>query len=171
MDVGFSLKSNLIIHLNHSNRIINEQGMAKIRTMVKTKQGVPHLFRTCTGTGSILEGCTGSGSRCTGTGHRKMTRMCVFLPFFHMLIPKSTQYSINTSKPLQIHLVISFLLKLSFNSPLMNSIELKHAFHSSLIQGLGFTQPIFKKSRVLIKPRTRTNMSLLYITLRTPKHM
>ena len=129
--------------------------MAKIRTLVKTEQGVPHLFHTCTGTGSVLEGCTGTGSRCTGTGHRKMPRMCVFLPFFHMLIPKSTQYSINTSKPLQIHLVISFLLKLSFNTPLMNSIELKHAFYSSLIQGLGFTQPIFKKSRVLIKTKNK----------------
>ena len=127
--------------------------MAKLRTLVKTEQGVPHLFRTCTGTGSVLEGCTGTGSRCTGTGYRKMPRMCVFLPFFHMLIPKSTQYSINTSKPLQIHLVlISFLLKLFFNTLLMNSIELKHAFYSSFIQqGLGFTQPIFKKSRVLIK--------------------
>ena len=139
MDFWFSLKASLIIHLNHSNRIRNEKVMAKIRTLVKTEQGVPHLFRTCTGTGSILEGCTGTGLWCTGTGHRKMPRMCVFLPFFHMLIPKSTQYSINTSKPLQIHLVISFLLKLSFNTPLMNYIEPKHAFYSSLIQGLGFT--------------------------------
>ena len=34
----------LIGHLNHSNRIINEQVMAKIRKLVKTgktKQGVP----------------------------------------------------------------------------------------------------------------------------------
>ena len=145
--------------------------MAKLRTLVKIEQGVPHLFRTCTGTGLVLEGCTGTGSRCTGTGYRKMPRMCVFLPFFHMLIPKSTQYSINTSKPLQIHLVISFLLKLSFNTLLMNSIELKHAFYSSLIQGLGFTQPIFRNLGFLSKPRTRTNMSMLYITLRTPKHM
>ena len=141
MDVWLFLKSILISHLNHSNRIINEQVMTKIRTLVKIEQGVPHLFRTC----------TSPGSRCTSTGHRKMPRMCVFLPFFHMLMPKSTQYSINTLKPLQIHLVISFLLKLSFNTPLMNSIELKHAFYSSLIQGLGFNQPIFKKSRVLIK--------------------
>ena len=35
LDVWFSLKSSLIIHLNHSNRIRNEQVMAKIRTLVK----------------------------------------------------------------------------------------------------------------------------------------
>ena len=35
MDVWFSLKSSLIIHLNKLNRIINEQVMAKIRKMVK----------------------------------------------------------------------------------------------------------------------------------------
>ena len=62
--------------------------MAKIRTLVKIEQGVPHLFRTCTGTGSVLEGCTGTGSRCTdtgsrcnGIGHRKMPKMCVFSHF------------------------------------------------------------------------------------------
>ena len=35
------LKSSLIINLNHSNRIINEQVMTKIRTLVKIEQGVP----------------------------------------------------------------------------------------------------------------------------------
>ena len=32
-------------------------------------------------------------STCTGTGFRNLPRMWVFLPFFHMLIPKSTHYS------------------------------------------------------------------------------
>ena len=41
MDVWFSLKSSLIIHLNHSNRIRNEQVLAKIRKLVKIEQGVP----------------------------------------------------------------------------------------------------------------------------------
>ena len=41
MYVWFSLKSSLIIHLSHSNRIRNEQVMAKIRTLVKIEQGVP----------------------------------------------------------------------------------------------------------------------------------
>ena len=62
MDVWFSLKSILISHLNHSNRIINEQVMAKLRTLVKIEQGVPvqvWFWSTCTGT----------GSRCIGTGH------------------------------------------------------------------------------------------------------
>ena len=42
--VWFSLKSILIGHLNHSNRIRNEKVMAKIRKLVrigKAEQGVP----------------------------------------------------------------------------------------------------------------------------------
>ena len=42
--VWFYLKCILIIHLNHSNRIRNEQVMANIRNLVetgKTEQGVP----------------------------------------------------------------------------------------------------------------------------------
>ena len=115
MDVWFSLKSSLIIHLNHSNLIRNVQVMAKIRTLVIIEQGVPHLFRTCTSTGSVLEGCT-------GTSPPKMPRMCVFLPFFHMLIPKSTQYFINTSRPLQFTLKSLFLLKSSFITYLSSKI-------------------------------------------------
>ena len=38
MDVWFFLKSRLIIHLNHSIRIINEQVMAKIRTLAQTEK-------------------------------------------------------------------------------------------------------------------------------------
>ena len=44
-DIWFSLKSILIIHLNHSNQIRNEQFMAKIRTLVKKEQGVPVQVR------------------------------------------------------------------------------------------------------------------------------
>ena len=120
MDVCFSLKSSLLIHLNHSNRIRNEEVMAKRRKLVKIEQGVLHLFRTCTGTGLILEGCTGTGPRCTGTGLPKMPRMCVFLPFFHIFLPNSTLYSLYTSKPFLIHLVISFLLKSSFTTYLLS---------------------------------------------------
>ena len=96
--------------------------MSKLRTLVKIDQGVPHLFRTCTGTGSVLEGYTSTGPRCTGTGPPKMPRMCVFLPFFHILIPKSTQYSINTSRPLQFILKSLFLLKSSFITYLSSKI-------------------------------------------------
>ena len=67
----------------------------------------------CTGTGSVLDGCTGTSSGCTGTGHQKMPRMCIFLPFLHVLIRKSTQCSINTSRPLQFISKSIFLLKSS----------------------------------------------------------
>ena len=116
MDVWFSLKSSLIIHLNNSNRIRNEQVMAKIRKLVEIEQGVPHMFRTCTGTCLVLEGCTSTCPRCTGTCHSKMPRMCVFVPFFHIFPPNSTLYFIHTSKPFQIHLVTSIILNFSFNT-------------------------------------------------------
>ena len=50
------------------------------------------------GTGTTLFG--------TGTNPRKCPEMVVFLSFFHIFLPKSTQYSIHTSKPLHIHLVM-----------------------------------------------------------------
>ena len=60
--------------------------------------------------------CTGTGSKCTGTGDPKMPRMCIFVPYFHILLPKSTPYFIHTSKPFQIHLVTSIILNSSFNT-------------------------------------------------------
>ena len=51
MDVWLSLKSSLIIHLNHSNRIRNEKFMAKIRKLVEIENiafPVPRLLpRKC----------------------------------------------------------------------------------------------------------------------------
>ena len=63
------MKYSVISHLNHSNQIRNEKFMAKIRTLVKIEQSVPHLFHTCTSTGSVLERYTGTGSRCTSIGN------------------------------------------------------------------------------------------------------
>ena len=39
--------------------------------------------------------CTGTGSKCTSTSLRKVPRMCVFHPFFHILIPNQL-YTSNT---------------------------------------------------------------------------
>ena len=129
MDVWFSLKSSLISHLNHSNRIRNEQVMANIPTLVKIEQGVPHLFRTCTGTGSVHEGCTDTGPRCTGTGLQKCPE-CVFFSHFSIFFhPKPTLYFIHTSKPFHIHLEISFLLKSSFTTYLLSKSY--HELHSN----------------------------------------
>ena len=48
MFIWFSLKAILISHLNHSNRIRNEEVMAKIRNLIKTgktEHGVPvHVY-------------------------------------------------------------------------------------------------------------------------------
>ena len=121
-----------ISHLNHSNRIINEQVMAKIRTLVKIEQGVPHLFRTCTGTGSVLEGCTGryrSKVYRYRSPENAQRPECVF--FFHFSIffhPKPTLYFLHTSKSFPISLVTSFLFNSSFNTYLY----FKKIFHEFL---------------------------------------
>ena len=127
-DVWFSLKSSLTINLNHSNRIINEQVMAKIQTLVKIeKQNTT---------------CTGTALTCTGTTLRNLPRMWVFLPFFHMFSPKSTQYSIYTSKPLHIHLVVSIHLSIhiflqnSFMNHSQNNSHMGHNPFTSQTQGL-----------------------------------
>ena len=113
--VWFSLKSILIGHLNHSNRIRNEQVLAKIRKAGRNR-------KTRTG--------------CTGTSWPKMTRTqivpvqaqivpvqvpekcpeCVISPIFHALFhPKPNLYFIYTSKSIPIHLVTSIILKSFFN--------------------------------------------------------
>ena len=108
-DVWFALKSILTKYLNHSNRIRNEQVMVKIRTLVIIEK------HNTTYTGTALT-CTDTALTCTGTGARIFPRMLAFLHFFHILLPKSSQYSIYTSKPLLIHLVISIILNSSFNN-------------------------------------------------------
>ena len=77
--------------------------------------------------------CTGTGSRCTGTGHLKMPRMCVFVTFFHILILKSTLHFKHTSKPFQIHFVIYFYSNLLpilifFQNPSINFSQ----YHSNM---------------------------------------
>ena len=112
----FFLKSSLTCHLNHSNRIRNDQFMAKILTRVQnrtlgtgTNFSVPvPVDQNTYGTGTTLFG--------TGTTPQKCPEMVVFLPFFHIFPPKPTQYSIHSSKSLHIHLVTSILLKSSFNT-------------------------------------------------------
>ena len=73
MDGWFSLKSLLTRNFNHSNRIINEQVIAKVRTLVETEK-----HNTT---------CTGTALTCTGTGLRNLPRngkfhhfSCTFLP-------------------------------------------------------------------------------------------
>ena len=77
------LKSSLSIHLNHSNRIRNEKVMAKIRTLVKTEQGVPHLYRYRFSSGGLYR------YRFKVYRYRspKNAQNVCFSPIFHMLIP------------------------------------------------------------------------------------
>ena len=108
------MKYILICHLNHSNWIRNEQVMPKIRKLVKTgKQNrvVPVQVGQKRPESKLY--------RYKFKVYRYMTpelpKLCVFLPFFHMFQPQSTLYLKNTSRPLQIHLMITFLLNSSFN--------------------------------------------------------
>ena len=93
--------------------------MAKIRMLIKTEK------QNST--------CTGTALTCTGTAPRILPRMWVFLPFFHRLLPKSTQYSIYTSKPLQIHLEISILLNSSFITYLSSKLFMNYSQNKSIM--------------------------------------
>ena len=117
--VWFSWKPSLTRNLNHSNWIRNEQVMAKIRTLVKIEK---------------------QSTTCTGTTPRILPKMCVFLPFFYMLIPKSTQYFLYTSKSLQIHLEISILFNSSFITYLSSKIFHEFLPKTTLIWVITHTQ-------------------------------
>ena len=91
--VWFLLKSILRSHLNHSNRIRNEQVMAKLRKLIeigKPEQVVPvqvNLYQYKLAKNDQNRSCTGTSSNCTGTSHSGMPRMCVFSHFSILLIP------------------------------------------------------------------------------------
>ena len=83
-----SLKSSLTSNLNHSNRIRNDQVMAKILTLVRNRK-----LGTGTDTGTSGHNAYGIGTTLFGTGTtlQKLSRKVVFLPFFHIFLPKLTQ--------------------------------------------------------------------------------
>ena len=122
------------------------ENWSKLGTEHHMYRYTPNMYRYMLAQNDQNLTCTDTCSRCTGTCHRKMPRMCVFLPFFHIFPPNSTLYFIHTSKPFHIPLITSIILKSSFNTPLMNSIELKHAFYSSLIQSLGLNSTLLSRN-------------------------
>ena len=96
--VWFSLNSILIGHLNHSNRIRNEQVMAKIRNWSKQENQnrlyryKSNLYRYKLAKNDQNRSCTGTSSNCTSTSLRKVPRMCVF-PIFHALSSMDHSYT------------------------------------------------------------------------------
>ena len=69
--------------------------------------------------------CTGTGSGCTSTCHRKLPRMCVFHPFFHLLIPNQLYTSNTHQNHFQFTLEslfysISLSILFLFQRPIMN---------------------------------------------------
>ena len=139
--VLFSLKSSLRSHLNHSNRIRNEQVMAKLRKLVEIGNRVavvpvelsrtwPKMTRTEVLPVQVQLLPVGVPEKCPEF---------VISPIFHALFhPKPNLYFKHTSKSFHMSLVISFLLNSSFNTYLMHSIKLKHGLYSPLIPSLGF---------------------------------
>ena len=104
--------------------------MVKIRTLVKIEK------QNAT--------CTGTALTCTGTAPRILPRMWVFLHFFHIFLPKSTQYSIYTSNHSKfilksqlysIHLSLHiFLQNFSMNFS-QNHSNMGHNPYTNQIQG------------------------------------
>ena len=55
----------------------------------------PNVYRYTLAKNDHNTKCTGTSSKCTSTSLRKVPRMCVFHPFFHILIPNQL-YTSNT---------------------------------------------------------------------------
>ena len=55
----------------------------------------PNVYRYTLAKNDQNTKCTGTYSKCTSTSIRKVPRMCVFHPFFHILIPNQL-YTSNT---------------------------------------------------------------------------
>ena len=116
--------------------------MAKILTLVKIeKQNTT---------------CTGTTLTCTGTAPRILPRMWVFIYFFHRFLPKSTQYSIYTSKPLQFHLVISILLNSSFITYLSSKLFMNYSQNKSIMGHNPYINQIQGFFRVCSNPNSFT---------------
>ena len=103
--VWFSLKSILIGHLNHSNRIRNEQVMTKILNLLK-QENQNRLYRYKSNMywyklvkNDQNRSCTGTSSNCTGTSLRKVPRRCIFSHF-------SCTFPSQTKSMLHIHFKI-----------------------------------------------------------------
>ena len=95
---------------------IKYENWSKLGTEHQVYWYTPNMYRYMLAQNDQNLTCTGTCSRCTSTCHRKLPRLCVFVPFFHILLPNSTLYFIHTSKPFQIHLVTSIILNSSFNT-------------------------------------------------------
>ena len=96
--------------------------------------------------------CTGTCSKCTGTNHQKLPRMCVFHPFFHILIPNQL-YTSNThqdhSKIILESLFYSIPLSISYISS--NFFHEFHQNHSNMGYD-PYTNQIPRFVRVCSKP-------------------
>ena len=114
----------------NQNRVYRYTSYVYRYTLAKNDQNTK-----CTGTCSKCTGtcskCTGTCSKCTGTHHQKLPRMCVFHPFFHILIPNQL-YTSNTH---QDHSKIIL-------ESIFNSIPLSISYLSSKIH-LGFLPKLF----------------------------
>ena len=79
----------------------------------------PNVYRYTLAKNDQNTKCTGTCSKCTGTHHKNFPKMCVFHPFFHILIPNQL-YTSNThqdhSKIILESLFYSIPLSISYLS-------------------------------------------------------
>ena len=73
----------------------NYKYWSKLGTEYQVYRYTPKVYRYTLAKNDQNTMCTGTCSKCTGTHHRKLPRMCVFHPFFHILIPNQL-YTSNT---------------------------------------------------------------------------
>ena len=73
----------------------NYQNWSKLENRTGLYWYMSNLYRYKLAKNDQNRNCTGTSSKCTGTSLRKVPRMCVFHPFFHVLISNQL-YTSNT---------------------------------------------------------------------------
>ena len=123
----------------------------KYKTWAKQKKQnmmyryTPNVYRYTLAKNDQNTKCTGTSSKCTGTSLRKVPRMCVFHPFFHILIP--------INSPLQTH------IKTISNSP-WNLFSIQFLFQLHIFLQNSFMNFFQNPSNMGYDPSSNQNMNI-----------
>ena len=117
----------------------------KLGTEQQVYRYTPKVYRYTLAKNDQNQMCTGTSSRCTGTLHSKMPRMCVFHPFFHILI--------HNQLSLQTH------IKNTSNSP-CNLISIQFIFQLHIFLQNYFMDFFQNPSNMGYDPSSNQNMNI-----------
>ena len=86
-----------------SNLWSKYENWSKLEMQNRVYRYIPNVYRYTLAKNDQKPKCTGTCSKCTGTLHRKVPKMCVFSHFSCTFIHGSLLYFLHTSKTFQYH--------------------------------------------------------------------